>query len=305
MFNEINGDFDDVAIKTFKVSLPAEHGLKKSLTGKPAISDKGHTTDDCRTLWDHRDQLVREGRLKQFLYHPSGQGGRVRSEPRRDASSRAFLGIINVILTAPWRTGSHLSRVMSVAQPPTEDSGHEPKRARVEIRPTLSFSDNDKAGTIQPHDDALVVTLRIRRYDVKRVLVDQGSGAEIMYPDLYNGLNLKPEDLTSYDSPLVGFDRKVVIPKGQIRLPVQAGSEVVEMDFIVVDPYSPYTAIVARPWLHTLGAVSSTLHLKVKYPSGDQIKELVGSQFVARQCLVAAIMHQLEIKSSASTDRGL
>ena len=38
MFNEINGDFDDVAIKTFKVSLPAEHGLKKSLTGKPAIS---------------------------------------------------------------------------------------------------------------------------------------------------------------------------------------------------------------------------------------------------------------------------
>ena len=38
MFNEIDGDFDDVAIKTFKVSLPAEHGLRKSLTGKPATS---------------------------------------------------------------------------------------------------------------------------------------------------------------------------------------------------------------------------------------------------------------------------
>ena len=243
--------------------------------------------------------------MKQFLYYPSGQGGRARSEPWRDASSRASLGTINIILTAPRRTGSHLSRVMFVARPPTEDSGHKPKRAGVEIRPTLSFSDNDKAGTIQPHDDALVVTLRIRKYDVKRVLVDQGSGAEIMYPDLYNGLNLKPEDLTSYDSPLVGFDGKVVIPKGQIRLPLQAGSEVVEMDFIVMDPYSPYTAIVARPWLHTLGAVSSTLHLKVKYPFGDQIKELVGSQFVARQCLVAVIMHQLEIESSTSTDRGL
>ena len=54
------------------------------------------------------------------------------------------------------------------------------------------------------------------------------------------------------------------------------------MDFIVVDAYSPYTAIVAQPWLHALGAVSSTLHLKVKYPSKDQIEELVGSQFVAR-----------------------
>ena len=82
---------------------------------------------------------------------------------------------------------------------------------------------------------------------MKRVLVDQGSYVEIMYPDLYKGLNLKPEDLIAYDSPLVSFDGKVIIPKGQIRLPVQAGSEVVEVDFIVVNTYSPYTAIVARP----------------------------------------------------------
>ena len=78
-------------------------------------------------------------------------------------------------------------------------------------------------------------------------MVDQGSGVEIMYPDLYKGLNLRPKDLRAYDSPLVSFDGKVVISRGQIRLPVQAGSEVVEMDFIVVDAYSPYTAIVARP----------------------------------------------------------
>ena len=90
-----------------------------------------------------------------------------------------------------------------------------------------------------------------------------------MYPDLYNGLGLKPEDMTAYDSPLVSFNEKVVILRGQIRLPVQAGSEVVEVDFIVMDAYSPYTTIVARPWLHALGAVSSTLHLKVKYLSRD------------------------------------
>ena len=117
---------------------------------------------------------------------------------------------------------------------------------------------------------------------MKSVMVDQGSGAEIMYPDLYRRLNLKPEDMTTYDSPLVSFDGKVIIPKGQIRLPVQAGSEVVEVDFIVMDAYSPYTAIVVRPWLHALGAVSSTLHQKVRYPSGDRIKELVGSQSMAR-----------------------
>ena len=55
-----------------------------------------------------------------------------------------------------------------------------------------------------------------------------------------------------------------------------------EVNFIVVDAYSPYTAIVARPWFHAIGAVSSTLHLKVKYLSGDQVEKLVGSQSMAR-----------------------
>ena len=95
---------------------------------------------------------------------------------------------------------------------------------------------------------------------MKRVMVNQGNGAEVMYLNLYKGLSLKPEDLTAYDSPLISFDGKIVIPKGQIRLPVQAGLEVVDVDFIMMDAYSPYTTIVGRPWLHTLGAISFTLH---------------------------------------------
>ena len=65
----------------------------------------------------------------------------------------------------------------------------------------------------------------------------------------------------------------------------------VDVDFIVVNAFSPYTAIVARPWLHALGAASSTLHQKVKYPSEDWIEELVGDQSMARQCLVSSILH--------------
>ena len=88
-----------------------------------------------------------------------------------------------------------------------------------------------------------------------------------MYPDLYKGLNFRPKDLTAYDSPLVSFDGKFVISRGQIRLSVKVGSEVVEVDFIVVNIYSLYMAIVAKPWLHALGVVFSTLHQKVKYPT--------------------------------------
>ena len=112
---------------------------------------------------------------------------------------------------------------------------------------------------------------------MKRVMIDQGSATKIMYPDLYKGLGLKPKNLTTYSSPLVSFEVKMVVPKGQIRLPVQVGIDMVEMDFIVVNVFSPYTAIMGRPWLYTLGAVSSTLHQKVKYPSRDQVLEIVES----------------------------
>ena len=59
-----------------------------------------------------------------------------------------------------------------MAQLSTEDSNSEPKRARIETPLVLGFSVEDKIGTIQSHDDALVVTLRIEEYDVKRVLVN-------------------------------------------------------------------------------------------------------------------------------------
>ena len=78
-----------------------------------------------------------------------------------------------------------------------------------------------------------------------------------------------------------------------------------EVNFIVVDAYFPYTAIVARPWLHAMGTVPFTLHLKMKYLSRGQVEELVGSQYMAKQCMVAAIRHQTGDESSASTSRDL
>ena len=267
--------------------------------------DHGHTIEDCRSLWDHLDQLVREGKLKHLLHHSSGLGSQANSESQRDIPSRPPLGTINVIFAALGRTGLCLSRIMSVAHLSSRDINQDPKRARVKLPLVMGFSNEDKIGTIQPHDDALVITLRIGGYDVNRVMVDQGSAAKIMYPDLYKGLNLRVEDLTPYSSPLVSFEGKIIIPKGQIRLPVQTGLELVEVDFIIVDAYSPYTVIVAKPWLHTLGAVSSTLYQKVKYLSEGQIKKILGDQSLARQCLVATIQHKPKTDSSAHKEKGL
>ena len=267
--------------------------------------DHGHTTENCRNLWDHLEQLVRDRRLKHLLHHSSDRGGQSGSAFQGNAALKPPLDTINIIFAALGRTGSYPSRVMSVSSYSDDDPNSMPKRIKTNVPLVLSFLDADKLGTIQPHDDALVVTLRIGGYNVKRVMIDQGSAAEIMYPDLYKGLGLKHEDLVTYSSPLVSFEGKMVVHKGQIRLPVQAGEDMVEVDFIVVDAFSPYTAIMGRPWLHSLGVVSSTLHQKVKYPSGGQVLEIVGSQSMARQCLVAAIQHKPKSGTSATNENDL
>ncbi|XP_030948221.1 uncharacterized protein LOC115972177 [Quercus lobata] len=140
MYNEIDGDFNDVAISTFKVGLPAEHDLRKSLTGKPVTSviqlmdriDKYKRVEEDQQQRKGKAKLVREGKLKHLLHHSSGQAEQTGLDPRRDASSRPPLGMINVIFVAPGRTDFHPSRVMSMARLSTEDNSLEPKRARKE-----------------------------------------------------------------------------------------------------------------------------------------------------------------------------
>ena len=109
---------------------PFEAQPKPSL---PVSPRRGHTTKDCRTLWNHLEQLVKEGRLQQFLYRPNGQEDQSRTEAQGNAPPRPLLGTINVIFAAPGKTDSHPTRVMSVARLLAEDSNFEPKRARLEI----------------------------------------------------------------------------------------------------------------------------------------------------------------------------
>ena len=139
--------------------------------------------------------------MRHLLHHSSGHQNQAPQEPRRDAALRPPVGTINTILAVPGRTGGY---------PSTQKNLHL----------VLSFSEKEKVRTTQPHDDALLIALRIRGYDVKRVMVDGGSAAEIMYLDPFKGLKLKPEDLMPYNSPLMSFDGKLVTPKGMIRLPI-------------------------------------------------------------------------------------
>ena len=110
-----------------------------------------------------------------------------------------------------------------------------------------------------------------------------------MYPNLFEGLGLKNQDLMKYDTPLVLFDGRVVTPEGQISLSVNMEGKKVMVTFMIVRSFSPYTVVLGRPWIHTTKAVPSTLHVKVKFPTEYGVAMVRGNQRVARQCLVAAV----------------
>ena len=78
----------------------------------------------------------------------------------------------------------------------------------------IAFDDEDLKGMIQPHDDALVIAARISGFLVKRVMIDQGGRVDVMYPNLFKRLGFENQDLAKYESSLVSFDRRVVIPQG-------------------------------------------------------------------------------------------
>ena len=94
--------------------------------------DPGHATDDCRNLWNHLDQLVREGKLRHLLNPSSGHPGQAMQEPQKDVSLRPPMGTIYVILAVAGRTGSFPSRVLSVARLSAEDRERECKRFKRE-----------------------------------------------------------------------------------------------------------------------------------------------------------------------------
>uniref|UniRef100_A0A2N9HIX8 Uncharacterized protein n=1 Tax=Fagus sylvatica TaxID=28930 RepID=A0A2N9HIX8_FAGSY len=142
----------------------------------------------------------------------------------------------------------------------------------------VSFSDEDLADVQMPHNDPLVITLRFGDYDVQRVLVDQGSFAEIMYKGLYEKLGLEEANLANFTTPVFGFTGESTIPMGKTTLPILAGPISLQTEFIVVRGTSPYNAIVGRDWLHRMKAVPSTLHQKLRFPTEEGVMEINGDQ---------------------------
>ena len=146
----------------------------------------------------------------------------------------------------------------------------------------------------QLHIDPLVITLTIEGFNIKRILVDNGSSADIIYLPAFQQLKLDPGKLCPFDSPLVSFSGDKVYLKGIVTLTVTVGTYskqlARQLDFLVVDFPLSYNVIIGRPTLNRWKSTMSTYCLKVKFTTENSVGEVRGDQVLARECYQAVLV---------------
>ncbi|XP_057455923.1 uncharacterized protein LOC130747102 [Lotus japonicus] len=283
----------------------------------------GHDTGDCFTLKNEIERLIRAGRSQlgdrgdrwsgerqrgNQYYGSHQQDDRRREDRRRTPSAdkketlatrkkgaeETFnkdleppVGTINTIASGFGGGGEttstrrrHVRAVTSVQQ--------------YEIpfgfqHPDIVISSADFEGIKTHKDDPVVVMIRINSFNVRRVLLDQGSSADIIYGDAFDQLGLTDKDLMPYTGTLVGFSGEQVWVRGYIDLDtifgVDENVKLFRVRYLVLQVVASYNVIIGRNTLNRLCAVISTAHLAVKYPlMCGRVGKIVVDQRKAREC---------------------
>ncbi|XP_022157426.1 uncharacterized protein LOC111024127 [Momordica charantia] len=193
--------------------------------------DHGNATQDCFDLKEEVEGLMRIGYLKEYVEDPKAT-----QNSENDCKTPA-------------------REIRTIMGGPVERESVKPQ-ARIE------FSEDQVTHLLHPHNDALVIILKIAHAKVHRILVDGGSSADIIFLAAYKAMSLGDKGLKSSPTLLVRFGGERVIPEGRIKLPVtfRSGPKSITkmVYFLVVDYASSYNGILGRPTMHMLRAIPST-----------------------------------------------
>jgi hypothetical protein len=268
-------------------------------------NDNGHLTKDCFTLRRHLEELAKEGHLQKFVGEKKhdGQTGQQRAkaaETDKETSGdtiNTIHGIVNRDQLTKKALRAQRSKVMmterSASAQPDKDPVSIRRLAKGEL-PSVSFSDEDLIGVASPNEDALVIKARIDVYNVKRVLVDPGSAADVIYRNLFN--KLKGVKLKEMNHPIYDFMHQPRWPLGVATLNVKLGPKCVPVDFVVVDADSSYNAILGRVWIAAMKVVPSTIHQVLKFVCPEGVVSVRGSQSTSKECFRNAVAPTLNEK---------
>ncbi|KAL0742022.1 hypothetical protein Bca4012_083535 [Brassica carinata] len=165
-------------------------------------------------------------------------------------------------------------------------------------RNIVSFEDRATASMAKPHNNLLLIELKIQDIDVARVLVDTGCSANIIYKSTLEKMGVDLSILTDDPSPVFGLSGEIMT-LGLTNLLVRAGSVAKNMEFLVIDGPTSYNAIVGTPWLNSMRAIPSTFHLCLKFPTPFGVETIHGSHGAAQIYLATELKRKnSEIETS-------
>ena len=183
--------------------------------------DHGHDTDECFDLKQQVENLIRQGKLKSFLGRDHKDE---KLKGKAEESSRLPLREIRIIIggNSTGQSSKSKKAYLKVVQS-VQLSGRSPRAKSTDEQP-ITFTDEDAERIHHPYDDAIVITLLIADYTTKKVLVDNGSLADILYYPAFQQMRIGRDRFRPVNSPLVGFGGMKVQLVGTISLPVVVGA---------------------------------------------------------------------------------
>ncbi|XP_015955016.1 uncharacterized protein LOC107479390 [Arachis duranensis] len=264
----------------------------------------GHTTDDCIVAKDLLERLARQGLLDKYIENRRGKGGNSDREENKQATAdnnkkerttpdppRGVINHISEGFAGGGETSS--ARKRSYRAMLAIEGTIQPRKDK-EPDVTISFNQADFKSASPNLDDPVVISIQVGELLVRKILLDPGSSADVLFYSTFTKMKLSEKLIQPSSGEIIGFSGERVSIMGHIWLKTTMGeipmSKSIDIQYLIVDCYSPYNIILGRPALNIFKEVVSTLHLCVKFPvQENKIATVHADHQKARQCYNACL----------------
>jgi len=164
-------------------------------------------------------------------------------------------------------------------------------------QPSLFFTGSELEYVFPNEDDLVVIFVVMVRRKVHKVLIDQGSSADVMFWGTFTSLQISPDQLRPYDGCLVSFAGDQVEVQGYVEMKTTFSYEnavrTINVKYIIANASFAYNLLLGRPSLNRLGAIALTAHMKMKLPSLEEgVIVIKANQKTTQKCYESSLKNR-------------